>query len=316
MGLVVRRKIERYYNMQKIRYYTCRTGMSSERKYKTVYVDGNPYVMDVRSGEILRLQNSLNIKKSVDDSVARSKRVVREILAANTWDYFITLTFNGDKVDRFNDDEVVRLYSKFRRNMRRNFPEMRSLVIPERHKSGALHFHMVVGKISAADLCLVDSGKMTDGKEPKPIFNVTKWTVGFSTATEVGDQKRVCSYMLKYIGKDFGVSEPFKRRYWASKNCARPEKIVQDVEVSFADFNRVNMLETAFHDLKMDVFQVLDCYVPESKYVTIIDYDVARLYRRMNTVYCDYPFFVPRAKNNPPKKCHTYLKKRKDRLII
>lgn len=155
---------------------------------------------------------------------------MREILSANTWNYFVTLTFNSEEQDRMDDKAVCKQWTKFRRDIRVRYPAMRYVAVMERHKSGAIHFHLVVGGITETELKLVYSGH--NDKKGREIYNCYAWKYGFSTVTKVDDTEKVSSYILKYIGKSLGVSDDFKKRYWASKNCNRPKKRFVDILTS------------------------------------------------------------------------------------
>ena len=60
---------------------------------------------------------------------------------SNDWHYFLTLTFSPDKVNRFDDDAVKSLWSNWLQEVRKDNPDIKALVVPERHKNGAIHFH-------------------------------------------------------------------------------------------------------------------------------------------------------------------------------
>ena len=48
---------------------------------------------------------------------------------------------------------------------------------------------------------------------------------GFSTATKIFDSDKAASYLTKYLSKELGAAVPKgKKRYWASKMLARPQR--------------------------------------------------------------------------------------------
>lgn len=233
-------QIEEYESPQYdlIRVYKNNGRKGIERKRKTIYdEDGYPWYASTETGEILRRKKANEVKFCVDTSLARTRRVMREILMANKWDWFVTLTFNNLEQNRLDDKKVMEQFKKFRKDIRKRYPNMYYLAVTEYHKKGGIHFHLVVGGISEAELKLVYSGYKQNGKE---VYNSYAWKYGFSTVTKVESTEKVSGYILKYIGKDLGISEACKKRYWASRNCARPKKkfvdIVTDEVLNVFDF--------------------------------------------------------------------------------
>lgn len=161
-------------------------------------------------------QNQVN--ESLRVSATRSKNMVYYLARSNVWDWFVTLTLDEKKIDRYDFDEVSKKVRKWFNNLRvRKAPDMYYLIVPEQHKDGAWHFHGLIGGCSGMQF--VDSGKK-DSKG-NPIYNFEDWKYGFSTATAVGDTEKVSSYISKYITKTLCESTPGKQRYWVSKNCQR-----------------------------------------------------------------------------------------------
>ena len=68
-----------------------------------------------------------------------------------------------------------------------------------------------------------------------PVYNVSGWNLGFSTAIEVyGSPARLANYVLKYITKQ--NSRIFGKSYWSSKNI----KLYPTIELSqlpFCDYD-------------------------------------------------------------------------------
>ena len=224
-------QVDSYPKYDILRLYENKGRKGKENTVKTIYDgEGFAYLASLETGEVIREKKASEIKHSVDTSIARTRKVMREILSANTWNYFVTLTFNSSEQDRTDDKAVCKQWTKFRRDIRVRYPSMRYVAVMERHKSGAIHFHLVVGGITEKELKLVYSGH--NDKKGRQIYNCYAWKYGFSTVTAVDDTEKVSSYILKYIGKSLGVSDDFKKRYWASKNCNRPKKRFVDILTS------------------------------------------------------------------------------------
>ena len=197
-------QVDSYPKYDILRLYENKGRKGKENTVKTIYDgEGFAYLANLETGEVIREKKASEIRHSVDTSIARTRKVMREILSANTWNYFVTLTFNSSEQDRMSDKEVCKQWAKFRRDIRVRYPDMRYLSVPERHKSGAIHFHLVVGGITEKELKLVYSGH--NDKKGRQIYNCYAWKYGFSTVTAVGDIGKGLSYILKYLGESPGV---------------------------------------------------------------------------------------------------------------
>lgn len=150
------------------------------------------------------------------DSARRAKTAIFDISALNDWDFFVTLTLDAEKVDRFEAKQVLKPFSKWLQNMvqRRS---LRYLIVPEHHADGAIHFHGLV----KGELRMVDSGTMRFPGRKKPIkiatakklklniaegqtvYNIEDYKLGFSSAIPTfGERENLAKYMTKYITKD------------------------------------------------------------------------------------------------------------------
>ena len=153
------------------------------------------------------------------ERAARRARVrVRDLARANEWSYFVTLTLDAARVDRYDMPAITKKLNRWLDNhVRRD--GLRYVLVPERHKDGAIHFHGLFGGAISA----VESGTWTRSgwKKPHrprseaerkrweaspdefhPVYNLPAWTLGFTTAIPLyGDRARAIEYVCKYIGK-------------------------------------------------------------------------------------------------------------------
>lgn len=164
-------------------------------------------------------------------SLKRTKSLVRDIVLCNNFEYFVTFTFNPKKCDSFNFSECYHKLSTWihnqKENSRLNGRELKYIFIPERHKSGRWHFH---GLISGYIGSLRPSG-LFSGSD-RPIYNLTSFRSGFTTAVMVDSKEGVSNYVTKYITKDF-IKTFNQRRFFASKNLTRPSKVVNSKVLEF-----------------------------------------------------------------------------------
>lgn len=158
-------------------------------------------------------------------SMVRSKQQLMDILKCNDFDFFVTLTFDKTKLDRLDDKATRKAFRRWANNMKKQFPNMWYVAVEEYHKKGGLHYHILIGGVTAQQLGLVDSGKtVRKGRcKGQPIYNATKWQNGYSTVTKVLDKIAVKYYLSKYLTK--GKIDPRffgKKRFFTSQNIIRP----------------------------------------------------------------------------------------------
>lgn len=171
-------------------------------------------------------------------SMRRTRQKIYDIAQSNDWEYFFTLTFNPEKVDSYNYDDVTSKLSKWLNNMRTKAPSMKYIVVPEKHPtSGRWHFHGLF--MDCDELGFVDSGIQHCGK---PIYNVGSYRLGWSTAKRTDGRPNVCTYLTKYITKEVCECSRGKKRYWSSRNCNKPIEYKYFIEIGE---NSVDELRTA-----------------------------------------------------------------------
>lgn len=160
-------------------------------------------------------------KKSEGDDMLRSMRrarsKLRRLALANGFDYFVTLTLDPEKIDRYDGAAVAKALGRWCDNMVRRHG-LRYILVPEQHKDGAFHFH---GFMAGEGLQTVDSGVQWDGR---PVLNLPQWPYGFTTAqTLYGEYSAAVGYCCKYIGKQEG-QRPLGRWYYSGGALQEPPK--------------------------------------------------------------------------------------------
>lgn len=161
-------------------------------------------------------------KKSEGDDMLRSMRRaranLRRLALSNDFQYFVTLTLDPAKIDRYDGAAVTRALSHWCDNMARRHG-LRYVLVPERHKDSAFHFH---GFFAGSGLQAVDSGH-TD-KRGHTIFNLPQWTLGHTAAIALyDDYASAVGYVCKYIGKQDG-ERPLGRWYYSGGALKAPAK--------------------------------------------------------------------------------------------
>ena len=169
-------------------------------------------------------------KHCVQVSYNRTKNRIYQIARSNSWEWFITFTFDRTKTDASDYDVITKKLQNFLDNLRqRKAPDLIYLIVPELHKDKThYHFHGL----------LACCGKMRfsysghDDHKGNQIFNMPDWSFGFSTATRVSDTKRVSHYITKYITKEDTEFLKNKKRYYCSRNIntIEPEYFILEHE--------------------------------------------------------------------------------------
>lgn len=156
-------------------------------------------------------------------SIRRTKQTIKDYVLSNEFDMFWTLTYS---TNRESDIDCIKRMQNWLKRKREKYGKFSYIIIPERHKNGCLHFHMLTKGYKGS---IVDSGKKN--KRGQTVYNADSWSHGFSTVvkikSDIEDISKVASYVTKYITKQvddvhFGKNA---RRYWSSKGLLKPKKI-------------------------------------------------------------------------------------------
>jgi len=176
-------------------------------------------------------KDSSEYRRFRTDNLFRAKSRLKQIALCNSWDYFVTFTFDDKKVNALNPDVVLKKTQNWLRNqVSRN--NIKYLLVPELHKSGRIHFHALI----SGNINLVDSDTFIVEGFDKPlksstivkrkisaeyikqkVYNVSRWSYGFSTAIRTyGQPDKMLNYITKYMTKE--VQKIFGHCYWFSRN--------------------------------------------------------------------------------------------------
>lgn len=156
---------------------------------------------------------------NVDRARKRAVKRLRDLIECNDWDYFVTLTLDGELIDRGDYNAVIRRVNTYLGNRVRR-SSWRYVGVVEYHKDHrGIHFHFLV----SGDVRVVDSGCVIrpSGGRPvkrstayrqgfldgdlKTVYNVCDWSLGFSTAIKVyGNPRALARYVGKYLTKSEG----------------------------------------------------------------------------------------------------------------
>lgn len=164
--------------------------------------------------------------EKLDNNIARARTRVFEYAVCNDFEYFITLTINGDKLDRYDLNGYIKKLGQFIRNYRRDYgANIQYLLIPEKHKDGAWHLHGLVKGIPKNHLHINENGYL-DWQKYKDRF-------GYCSLDRIRSKEAVSRYITKYIGKSFdtdrGVTDKERKLYYCSRGLKKPVKIKEGI---------------------------------------------------------------------------------------
>lgn len=160
-------------------------------------------------------------EEDIKRSMRRAKSRLRRLALANEFRWFVTLTLSPEKVDRYDDAQVVRKLTTWAHNQVRR-KGLKYILVPERHKDGAIHFHGFFNDALEA----VASGHRD--KHGHMIYNLPGWNLGFTAAIECyGDYAGAVAYVCKYIGKQ--GDKPAGRWYYSGGDLQEPAAVYGEI---------------------------------------------------------------------------------------
>lgn len=204
------------------------------------------YPMDFTKNK--RNKNKKNIipnssDRSKDISINRTKRTLHDYVRCNDFDLFVTFTFSPKKVDRYDLNAVYKKMQGWLFRQRQEYPNFKYLIVPERHKDNAIHFHALMQNYPFK---LKKSKVVANGNR---VYNIPEWRFGFTNATllPADEKQKVGAYIAKYISKDMALIHN-RRRYWCSKN----------LEIPTSHYNKLYDLNLSGHMQSTNIVQVTD----------------------------------------------------------
>lgn len=198
-------------------------------KYKITKVYERPLVIPKSKGVRGIRGKAINPEKSVYNSIRRAKKAIYEYAIANDWDYWATLTLDKVKINRYSLDIIQKKLTQYLDNTRRKkYNDMKWLIVPELHKDGAWHFHLLLYGLPESELR--DSGKIYKDTGRK-IYNWIDYEnkFGWNTLIDIRnispeEMYKIACYLTKYMTKAIGILRMNKKKYWSSKGLRRPNK--------------------------------------------------------------------------------------------
>ena len=140
--------------------------------------------------------------KKLSNNISRAISTCRQLALSNEWDYFITLTLDPKKYDRFDLEKFHFDVTSFFRSINRRYRvHVNYLLVPERHKNGAWHLHGLISKLPSCLLNINNNGYLD--------FELYSSKFGWCSLSPVRSQFAVALYITKHLGKQIynGVTD-------------------------------------------------------------------------------------------------------------
>ena len=169
-----------------------------------------------------------NIKRSrdvndekLDNHISRAKNKIFEYAAANEFDYFLTLTLDKDKYNRYDLGKYIKDLGQMIRDYRKKTgANIQYLLIPEPHKNGAWHMHGLIKGIPQEDLTKNKNGYLDWSPYSKKF--------GYCSIDPVRSQEAISKYITKYISKALQADlkrEKEKKLYYVTRGLKTAIKV-------------------------------------------------------------------------------------------
>ncbi len=201
-------------------------------------------------------------------SINRTKTKISDYILCNNFTHFITFTFdpkNSKVKTEENRHDLLKMSkllmtwinSEQINHFRRHGQRFKYLIVPERHKNNAWHFHAVFEDYkneiedfySSKNKYLTVDEIRSKNKKPKNQRGfLPRYTLGRSEIAPIKDKTKMSNYIKKYITKEL-INEKYKKRYWASRNLKTPEIIENIVESSTTISKEYLLKEYDYHKI-------------------------------------------------------------------
>ncbi len=148
----------------------------------------------------------------------RARKSIKDLLLNNRNYYKVFVTITNGNQDNIDDIQFKNQILKKLNNLRNRKGLIDYLLVPERHKSGRVHFH---GIFWYSNSSLLKFSKHFTNKG-EPIYNLVDFeNNGFTTATSVKSYDKCINYIIKYISKD--TEKIYRHYFYKSQGLKYPE---------------------------------------------------------------------------------------------
>lgn len=179
----------------------------------------------------------------LSQSIARTKRLIRDLVRCNEFDYSITLEFSKTKVPLSKQEEALKSVVTYFQTIKKRYPDLKWLLIPELYSTSSKRVH-IHGFVSGFPVELLQHWKKRRGRHPAyvrkalrrgiDIYTVPTYNQRFGYAlveicnkgnTGEGSQERAAEYCMKDLMRTAAHRPAGSRMFYASQGLDRPETV-------------------------------------------------------------------------------------------
>lgn len=194
-----------------------------------VWIPHQPYLRQYEGYEskpkgVLAPSDEAELYESNEErSLRRTRKAIKDYALCNKFDLFATFTLADD---RFNDEHSKKRLATWFKNQRNRNGKFKYIVVAERHKNGALHFHALIGGYTGRLVYGINphNGEYISDGRGNFVRNFDEYKLGINSAKVIDSKEsktKTAYYLQKYINKDIAIVFG-KNRYWVSKGLDKP----------------------------------------------------------------------------------------------
>lgn len=139
----------KYANIYNTKYFMYQYNDTNFRILKQKYCRERGFELIEKAKKVIQ---DVDKDESQRVSLSRSKRFIREISLCNDFTHFVTLTVNKEMCDRYDVDacqsHLKDILHNYQRICKRQNKDFKYILITEKHKDGAFHFHGLMKRFS------------------------------------------------------------------------------------------------------------------------------------------------------------------------
>ena len=241
---------------------------------------------DRGTSAILMNEENAEEQDYLQKSINRTKTKISDYVLCNNFTHFATFTFDPSN-SKVNGEENRKDFKKMSsllkkwlnteqvNHFRHHGHKFKYLIVPERHKNGAWHFHALLEnyKNETANFYTrknnyIIVSELKSRKKEKNRKFITRYDLGRSEIAPIKDKTKMSSYIKKYITKEL-IQDKNAKRYWASRNLKTPEIIPNFISESQKIPEQFLTAKHDYHDIY--IIPKDSSYFTFSKYVNKIE---------------------------------------------
>lgn len=194
-------------------------------------------------------------------SYANTRRAITDLIACNTWDYYVTISIRRRAIRGGIDDTMHAILGWLHNQKKRNpsFKALQYVLVPELGTDGRsnCHIHGVVRGINtdalqtlrkSKKLPTIIAKKLRAGAQVYHCPAITQH-IGYNCIELIENSEKVARYCVKSIQVTDAWRGQYKPRYYTSKGLARPVTIAHGRDIS--NIHAVQLLATAAYKIHL-----------------------------------------------------------------